>query len=72
MNRDRIEGQLKQLTGRAVEQWGHLTGDDRQVAEGRRSQLKGKLRQRLGEAKDVANRQLDQWKDQVDSVWKKS
>jgi hypothetical protein len=39
MNWDRIEGNWKQVTGKAKEQWGKLTDDDLQVVAGRRDQL---------------------------------
>ena len=43
MNWDRIEGNWKQLTGKAKEQWGKMTDDDINVIAGKREQLSGKL-----------------------------
>lgn len=61
MNWDRIEGQWKQFTGKAKEQWGKLTNDDLDVIEGNRDQLIGKIQERYGIAKDEARRQVDDW-----------
>ncbi len=41
MNRDRIEGNWKQVTGKARAQWGKLTDDDLEVVAGRRDELSG-------------------------------
>jgi len=54
MNWDRIEGNWKQVTGRAKVQWGKLTDDDLDVVAGRRDQLAGKIQERYGIAKDEA------------------
>ena len=54
MNRDRIEGRLKQLKGKVKEQWGRLTDDDLDIIAGRRDQLLGRIQQRHGLAKDDA------------------
>jgi uncharacterized protein YjbJ (UPF0337 family) len=53
VNRDRIEGRLKQIKGKVKEQWGRLTDDDLEVIAGRRDQLLGRIQQRHGLAKDV-------------------
>ena len=39
MNWDRVEGNWKQLTGQAKEQWGKLTDDDLAKVSGKREQL---------------------------------
>ena len=61
MNWDRIEGNWKQFSGRAQQQWGKLTNDDLDVVEGRRQELVGKIQERYGIAKDAAERQVDTW-----------
>ncbi len=58
MNRDRIEGSWKQLAGKAREQWGKLTHVRLEVLAGRRSQLAGRMQEQCGIAKDVAAREL--------------
>jgi uncharacterized protein YjbJ (UPF0337 family) len=61
MNWDRIEGNWKQVKGRAKAQWGKLTDDDLDVIEGRREQLVGKIQERYGLARDDAERRADSW-----------
>lgn len=69
MNWDRIEGSWKQLTGRAKAQWGDLTDDDLAVVAGRREQLTGKLQERYGMAKDVAEQQIAEWQRKATDAW---
>jgi uncharacterized protein YjbJ (UPF0337 family) len=61
MNWDRVEGNWKQLKGKARQQWGKLTNDDLDVMEGKRSELAGRLQERYGIAKDDAEKQIDAW-----------
>ncbi len=61
MNRDRLEGNWKQLRGKVKEQWGKLTDDQLDMIEGRRDQLSGKIQEAYGISKDEAERQLDDW-----------
>jgi uncharacterized protein YjbJ (UPF0337 family) len=69
MNWDRIEGNWKQITGHAKEQWGKLTDDDLDVVAGRRDQLAGKIQERYGVAKDEAERQLAEWQRRASDDW---
>src|SRR4029079_593479 len=61
MNWDRIEGNWKQFTGKAKQQWGKLTDDDLTVVQGRRTELIGKIQERYGVARDEAEKQVDTW-----------
>ena len=61
MNWDRIEGNWKQIKGKAIQQWGKLTDDDLDVIDGKRTELSGRLQARYGFAKDEAERQIDTW-----------
>lgn len=61
MNWDQVEGKWKQYKGQAKEKWGKLTDDDLDVIDGRRQQLVGKLQERYGTAKDVAEKQADEF-----------
>ena len=54
MNTDIIAGKWKQLKGQAQKQWGKLTDDDLDVAEGHSEYLVGKLQERYGITKEKA------------------
>lgn len=71
MNWDRIQGNWKQFKGKAKEQWGKLTDDDLDVVAGKRDQLVGRIQERYGIAKDVAERQIDEWARRDDEYWRK-
>ena len=61
MNWDRVEGNWKQITGKVKEQWGKLTEDDLTVINGKQDQLVGRVQERYGIAKDVAQKQVDEF-----------
>jgi uncharacterized protein YjbJ (UPF0337 family) len=61
MNWDRIEGNWKQFTGKAKEQWGKLTDDELTKIKGNREQLEGMIQSRYGYAKDQARKEVDEW-----------
>ncbi|MDB5849644.1 MAG: ral stress protein CsbD [Rhodoferax sp.] len=61
MNNDRMEGNWKQFKGKIQEQWGKLTDDDLDVAQGRREQLLGRIQERHGLTKEVAHEQVLEW-----------
>ncbi|PAQ12379.1 CsbD family protein [Mesorhizobium temperatum] len=61
MNWDQIKGKWTQFKGKAKEQWGDLTDDDLDRAEGKRDQLAGRVQERYGIAKEEAERQVDEW-----------
>jgi uncharacterized protein YjbJ (UPF0337 family) len=67
MNWDRIEGNWKQVKGKARQQWGKLTDDDLEVAAGHRDELVGKIQNRYGIARDEAERQVEQWQSTLGS-----
>lgn len=67
MNKDIIEGNWKQLSGKVKAQWGKLTNDDLDVIEGRADELAGKIQERYGVARDEAERQVDEWQKSLDS-----
>lgn len=59
MNWDQLEGSWKEYKGKAREKWGKLTDDDLNVVNGRREQLAGKIQHHYGLAKDIVERQID-------------
>ncbi len=63
MNRDRIEGNWKQISGNVREQWSKLLGDDSGVNAGKRDQLTGSIQARHGISKEETERQLRDFRD---------
>ena len=69
MNWETIQGDWKQVTGKAKEQWGKLTDDDMDIIAGRRDQLAGKIQERYGIAKDAAEKQVAEWEVKATDSW---
>jgi len=69
MDWNRVEGNWKQLKGKAKQQWGRLTDDDLTRAAGRREELAGRIQERYGLAKDAAQKQVDEWAHTADDTW---
>jgi len=69
MNWDRIQGNWKQVVGKAKAQWGKLTDDDLDVVAGRREQLAGKIQERYGIAKDEVDQQIADWELKATDSW---
>jgi uncharacterized protein YjbJ (UPF0337 family) len=69
MDWNRIQGNWKQVTGRAREEWGKLTHDDVDIVAGRRDQLAGKIQERYGIAKDEAEKQIADWERKATDAW---
>jgi uncharacterized protein YjbJ (UPF0337 family) len=63
MNRDRVEGNLKQFSGKLKEQWGKLTRDQSGVDAGRRDQLAGSIQVRHANSKEETERQVRDFLD---------
>ena len=61
MNKDTVQGQWKQLKGKMQAQWGKLTNDDLDVAEGNADYLAGKIQERYGIARDEAQKQVGEF-----------
>ena len=61
MNWDQVQGKWKQYKGKLQEKWGKLTDDDLHVINGRRQMLVGKIEERYGTAKGIAERQVDEF-----------
>lgn len=67
MNWTQIEGKWDQLKGRIRTQWGKLTDDDISMLKGNRDELRGKLIERYGIAKEQAEEQINQWVSSFDA-----
>jgi uncharacterized protein YjbJ (UPF0337 family) len=61
MDWNRVEGNWKQLRGRAKEKWGKLTDNDLTAIGGRREELEGRIQERYGYAKDRVRKEIDDW-----------
>lgn len=61
MNRDQIEGKLKQMKGSLKSRWGKLTDDDLDFVSGQKDQLVGRIQERYGIQKEEAQRQVEDW-----------
>lgn len=66
MNTDIIKGKWKQLNGQIKTQWGKLTDDDLTIADGNREYLAGKVQERYGITKDVAQKQVEDFEKALD------
>jgi uncharacterized protein YjbJ (UPF0337 family) len=62
MNWDRIEGQWKQIKGKAANHLGKLMNDEIAVIGGKQEQLVGILQEKYGIAKEETKRQVDKFK----------
>ncbi len=68
MNRNEIEGNWKQLKGRAKEKWGELTDDELDRIDGRRERLVGVLQERYGKTEREASKEADDFFDALEEV----
>ncbi len=68
MNWDQITGKWLQLKGQVREKWGKLTDDDLNVIAGRRDQLLGKVQERYGVAREVAEKQVKEWEHAIEEA----
>lgn len=59
MNWDQVEGNWKQFKGKVKQQWAKLTDDDLDLIDGKRIELVGRIQERHGITKELAERQLD-------------
>ena len=61
MNWDIIQGNWRQMEGKAKQQWGNLTDGDMAKVSGKREELEGALQTRYGYSKDQVKKELDDW-----------
>lgn len=65
MNSDQFEGQWHQLKGGVKAQWGKLTDDEIDRAEGNREKLAGEIQAKYGKSKEEAKKEVN---DYIDSL----
>ena len=63
MNRDRIEGNWKQVKGRIREQWGKLTDSYLERIEGQYEILSGRLQEAYAISREEAEKRIEAWQD---------
>jgi uncharacterized protein YjbJ (UPF0337 family) len=68
MNWDQVEGKWIQVKGQVREKWGKLTDSDLEVIAGKRDQLVGRIQERYGIAKEVAEEQADSFAKQLNET----
>ncbi|HUK42771.1 MAG TPA: CsbD family protein [Candidatus Acidoferrales bacterium] len=56
MDKDRVEGKVKDIAGRAERQVGEWTGDTESQAKGAAKQVEGKVQNAWGKAKDAVKK----------------
>jgi uncharacterized protein YjbJ (UPF0337 family) len=61
MNWDTIEGQWKEMKGKAREKWGRLTNDELDVIAGKREKLEGTIQKVYGKTKEETKKEVDEW-----------
>ncbi|NYT83072.1 CsbD family protein [Alcaligenaceae bacterium] len=63
MNKDTIEGQWKQLSGKAKAVWGDITDDELTRINGNAQQLAGLVQERYGRTREEAEREVKEFFD---------
>jgi uncharacterized protein YjbJ (UPF0337 family) len=59
MNKDQVEGKLKDVAGRAERQVGEWTGDEEKQGHGSMKQAEGKVQKAWGDVKDAGKKAID-------------
>ncbi len=60
MNKDRVEGKVKDIAGRVERQAGEWTGDTDAQVKGAAKQVEGKVQNAWGQAKDATKKAADE------------
>jgi uncharacterized protein YjbJ (UPF0337 family) len=59
MNKDQVEGKWKQIRGEVKKQWGKLTDNELDQAQGNMDILIGKIQEKYGGTREEIRRRLD-------------
>jgi len=59
MNKDRVEGELKDVGGRIERQVGEWTGDPKKQVQGVARQVEGKVQKAVGKVRDAVEKDSD-------------
>lgn len=63
MNEDIIQGNWKELKGKAKAQWGKLTDDRLDMIDGKREQLTGEIQEAYGVSREEADKQVKEFEE---------
>jgi uncharacterized protein YjbJ (UPF0337 family) len=64
-NRDVLEGQWKQVRGKAKQTWGKLTDNDLDRVAGRFEELTGMIQQRYGYTREKAEKEVTNFIEKI-------
>ena len=67
MNWNQIEGNWQQYKGQVRQTWAKLTDDDLARANGKREEMIGRLQERYGYTKEMAEREIDAFLKKIQS-----
>ena len=68
MDKDRVEGKMKDIAGRTQRQVGEWTGDSESQVKGAAKQAEGKAQNAWGKAKDAVNKSSDRADENADTA----
>ena len=68
MDKDRVEGKVKDIAGRTQRQVGEWTGDSESQAKGAAKQAEGKVQNAWGKAKDAVKKSTDRADDNAETT----
>jgi uncharacterized protein YjbJ (UPF0337 family) len=63
MNKDQVEGKVKDVAGRIERQAGEWTGDKEKQVHGALKQVEGKVQNAWGDAKEAEKKSVDKQRD---------
>jgi len=72
MNKDEFEGKSKQMHGQFREWWGKLTDDDLDKVAGKYDQFIGKLQEKYGYTREVAEKEYSKRMAEYEARHKKN
>jgi uncharacterized protein YjbJ (UPF0337 family) len=61
MSNLKLKGNWNQVKGKLKQQYGKLTDDDLEYAEGKEDELLGRLQKKLGKSKDEIRREIESY-----------
>lgn len=63
MNRNQVEGGVKDAAGKVQRKFGEMVGDDRHEADGMEKQVEGKTQKTAGDLTNAVDRATDKVRD---------